>query len=138
MDLLWCMRSCVYCTLLYPILISFSIFLFLGSSKSRFLCLSLSVILLHVHVYFAFVLLLVLKRAHQRNMTHDRKISSLIDFLIIFIHRNNTVASKREKWPPSAAHYIFVLWFLSSFFLLSSFFPRLISAVGDWMALVRI
>ena len=33
-------------------------------------------------------------------------------------------------------HYIFIL-FLSSFFLLSSFFflsfPRLISAVGDWM-----
>jgi len=33
-----------------------------------------------------------------------------------------------------ADHYIFMLWFvLSSFFLLSSFFPRLISAVGDWM-----
>jgi len=27
-------------------------------------------------------------------------------------------------------HYIFALWFL---LLLSSFFPRLISAVGDWM-----
>jgi len=31
-----------------------------------------------------------------------------------------------------ADHYIFALWFLS-FFFLSSFFPRLISAVGDWM-----
>ena len=33
-----------------------------------------------------------------------------------------------------ADHYIFMLWFvlLSSFFLLL-FFPRLISAVGDWM-----
>jgi len=29
-------------------------------------------------------------------------------------------------------HYIFVLWFL----LLSSFFPRLISAVTDWMSTV--
>ena len=28
-----------------------------------------------------------------------------------------------------ADHYMFALWFLSSFF----FFPRLISAVGDWM-----
>jgi len=28
-----------------------------------------------------------------------------------------------------ADHYIFALWFL----LLSSFFPRLISAVADWM-----
>jgi len=31
-----------------------------------------------------------------------------------------------------ADHYIFALWFLASFFLL--FFPRLISAVGDWMS----
>ena len=31
-----------------------------------------------------------------------------------------------------ADHYIFIL-FLSSFFLLLLFFPRLISAVGDWM-----
>ena len=36
-----------------------------------------------------------------------------------------------------ADHYIFMLWFvLSSFFLLSSFFPRLISAVGDWMFII--
>jgi len=34
-----------------------------------------------------------------------------------------------------AGHYIFALWFLS-FFLLSSFFPRLISAVGDWMSTI--
>jgi len=32
-----------------------------------------------------------------------------------------------------AGHYIFALWFLLSF-LLSSFFPRLISAIGDWMS----
>ena len=30
--------------------------------------------------------------------------------------------------------YIFILWFLSSIFLL--FFPRLISAVGDWMSTI--
>jgi len=30
-----------------------------------------------------------------------------------------------------ADHYIFALWFLSSIFY---FFPRLISAVGDWMS----
>jgi len=30
-----------------------------------------------------------------------------------------------------AGHYIFVLWFLSSFF-----FPRLISAVADWMSTI--
>jgi len=31
-----------------------------------------------------------------------------------------------------ADHYIFILWFLSSIF----FFPRLISAVGDWMSAI--
>jgi len=35
-----------------------------------------------------------------------------------------------------ADHYIFALWFLSSFFLSSSFFPRLISAVRDWMSTI--
>jgi len=29
-------------------------------------------------------------------------------------------------------HYIFVLWFLSFFF----FFPRLFSAVADWMSTI--
>jgi len=29
-------------------------------------------------------------------------------------------------------HYIFILWFLLSFCLIS-FFPRLISAIADWM-----
>jgi len=31
-----------------------------------------------------------------------------------------------------ADHYIFILWFL----LPSSFFPRLISAVADWMSVI--
>ena len=34
-----------------------------------------------------------------------------------------------------ADHYIFIL-FLSFFFLLLLFFPRLISAVGDWMSTI--
>jgi len=34
-----------------------------------------------------------------------------------------------------ADHYIFALWLLLSFFLLFSF-PRLISAVGDWMSAI--
>jgi len=34
-------------------------------------------------------------------------------------------------------HYIFALWFLSIFYLLSSFFiPRLISAAADWMSTI--
>jgi len=33
-----------------------------------------------------------------------------------------------------AGHYIFALWFPSSFFL--SFFPRLISAAADWMSTI--
>jgi len=40
-------------------------------------------------------------------------------------------------WPPyeighRAGHYIFALWFLSSFF----FFSRLISAVAEWMSTI--
>jgi len=35
-----------------------------------------------------------------------------------------------------ASHYIFALWFLLSMYLLLSFFPRLISAVTDWMSAV--
>jgi len=33
-----------------------------------------------------------------------------------------------------AGHYICALWFLLSFYILSIFFPRLISAVADWMS----
>jgi len=35
-----------------------------------------------------------------------------------------------------AGHYIFALWFLSSSFYLSLFFPRLISAVAEWMSAI--
>jgi len=35
-----------------------------------------------------------------------------------------------------AGHYIFALWFLSSIFYLSSFFPRLISAAAGWMSTI--
>ena len=34
-----------------------------------------------------------------------------------------------------AGQYIFALWFLLSFYL-SSFFPRLILAVADWMSTI--
>jgi len=34
-----------------------------------------------------------------------------------------------------AGHYIFMLWFLSSIFVYL-FFPRLISAAGDWMSTI--
>ena len=43
-------------------------------------------------------------------------------------------------WPPyviGQAIYIFILWFLLLLLLLLlSFFPRLISAIGDWMSTV--
>jgi len=35
-----------------------------------------------------------------------------------------------------ADHYVFALRFLSFFFLSFFFFPRLISAVGDWMSTI--
>jgi len=33
-------------------------------------------------------------------------------------------------------HYIFILWFFSIFLLLLLCYPRLISAVGDWMSTI--
>jgi len=36
-----------------------------------------------------------------------------------------------------AGHYIFALWFLSSFFL-SFFIPRLISAAAGWMSTISL
>jgi len=40
----------------------------------------------------------------------------------------------RPMYGNRADHYIFIVWFLS--FYLLSFFPRLISAVGDWMSTI--
>ena len=45
----------------------------------------------------------------------------------------NAELTKYFSWPPyiiGQAIYIFILWFLLSFF------PRLISAVGDWMSTI--
>jgi len=35
-----------------------------------------------------------------------------------------------------ADHYIFILWFLLFFFFFLFFFPRIISAVADWMSAI--
>jgi len=35
-----------------------------------------------------------------------------------------------------ADHYIFILWFLSIFYLSSIVFPRLISAAAHWMSTI--
>jgi len=58
-----------------------------------------------------------------------------------FIQRVSLLFVMATLWN-RAGLYIFALWFLS-FFFISFLFPRLISAVGDWMstygvALVRI
>jgi len=47
-------------------------------------------------------------------------------FVVVFIYRNLLIMVALCN---RADHYIFMLWFV----LLSFFFPRLISAVGDWM-----
>jgi len=48
-----------------------------------------------------------------------------------------TIITMAALWN-RAGHYIFVVWFLfpSSFFILSFFFPRLISAIADWMSTI--
>jgi len=35
-----------------------------------------------------------------------------------------------------AGHYIFILWFLSSFYRSSFFFPRIISTAAHWMYII--
>jgi len=47
-------------------------------------------------------------------------ISALVEVVVVMAALWNT-----------AGHYIFMLWFLSSIF-----FPRLVSAVGDWMSTI--
>jgi len=52
--------------------------------------------------------------------------------LLANFYKNNYVFLFMATLCNRVGHYIFALWFLSSFFFLSVF-PRLISAVGDWM-----
>jgi len=37
----------------------------------------------------------------------------------------------------TCGHFIFALWFILSFFYLLSLFPRLFSAVADWMPTIH-
>ena len=52
-------------------------------------------------------------------------------FTVLLLHQLFCCAWVCSLWPP-IGHYILQLWFLSSFF----FFPRLFSAVGDWMSTI--
>jgi len=57
-----------------------------------------------------------------------------------YILGNHTFVKKTDNFIMAtlwnrAGHYIFALWFLLSFNL-SSFFPRLFSAVADWMSTI--
>ena len=63
--------------------------------------------------------------------------SSLLNFVLIFTYSLpcGVIATILYLWPPCVAecgHYIFALWFLLS----SIFFPRLISAVAEWISTV--
>jgi len=62
---------------------------------------------------------------------HDYFCSVSLGLLYIFVVISSVFMA--ALWN-KAGHYIFALWFLSSFFL--SFFPRLISAIGDWMSTI--
>ena len=62
---------------------------------------------------------LLLKIIHISNNIHNRTVIHI--FMAALLNR--------------AGHYIFALWFLLSFFFFFSF-PRLISAVAEWMSTV--
>jgi len=69
-------------------------------------------------------------REGQTSMTIDEPdaaFTSLTADEIVKIHDRFIMSALRSR----CRHYIFALWFL-----LSSFFPRRISAVGDWMSTI--
>jgi len=65
--------------------------------------------------------------AASRSLTRLYETSKMLIFCIVL-----TFALIMATLWNRAGHYIFMLWFLSS----SIFFPRLISAVGDWMSTI--
>ena len=72
---------------------------------------------------FAKIILTILALIHYQSHTCISSISFFVLFMVALWHRTD--------------HYIFILWFLLSFCLsFFFFFPRLISAVADWMSTI--
>jgi len=86
-------------------------------------------------------------RDHSRDVRHNSRFTRL-SHLLTHLTKNkfdprstvhNLFGARSRKKTFMAAlcnrtgHYIFALWFLSFFFF---FFPRLISAVADWMSTI--
>jgi len=71
----------------------------------------------------------VLIRNKWRNGTEGNQLTQ------VYLENGKYERGMYYLWPPyviGQAVYIFILWFL----LLLLFFPRLISAVGDWMSTI--
>jgi len=77
--------------------------------------------------------LLETRRRHVMRLSRDRDIETETTTLVTTTTTTTTTTTMAALWN-RAGHYIFALWFLSFFF--SFFFPRLISAVGDWMSTI--
>jgi len=74
---------------------------------------------------------------HRISVRCRRKKSSrlLADLLVSFLYVSaGDIADVRYLWPPYGIGQAII--FLPCGFYLSSFFPRLISAVGDWMSTI--
>ena len=85
------------------------------------------------------LLIYIVPVCYVKTGRHGKKTSNII----ITLHRKNVsiitnIPVIMVALCNRADHYIFALWFLSSFFLsfFLFFFPRLISAVADWMSAI--
>jgi len=77
-----------------------------------------------------------MKQRNVQNRLGTHTVQLIIQQIIIGLPKYDKTSLTTNKMIMAAlwnraGHYIFALWFL-----LSSFFPRLISAVADWMSTI--
>jgi len=89
---------------------------------------------LHMYHHHRFVkrIINVWNSCHLPSVSHPWQHSSVPFAVWISPRFCDTVSYYGRPWN-RADHYIFMLWFV---LLLSSFFPRLISAAADWMSAI--
>ena len=102
--------------------------------KSRFLSSYFYLLSSSVLLFKCFIDLCLTTVFATASLLHSMRYADRYDLTTrrIKILNLNSLELRHLLWPPyilRQAIYIFILWFLLSFF----FFPRLISAVGDWM-----
>jgi len=93
----------------------------------------LSALILYYELYCGHQQLMIILHCNNEESTRysceDRSVCWLLQLLYELLFYGHPMDFMVALWN-TADHYIFILWFLLPS---SSFFPRLISAVADWM-----